>query len=57
MSRRLKTIEIHDTNYWIDGKKDKLYKKESNGSIGPYVGRYDRDAVAIDRNFPDSDVE
>lgn len=53
----LKNIEINDTFYWIDSKKDKLYKKESNGSIGNYIGRFDRDAVTIDRNFPDSDVE
>ena len=54
---QLRTIEIHDVNYWIDVKKDKLYKKESNGSIGSYIGRYDKEADSINRNFPDSDVE
>ena len=53
----VRSIEIHDILYWIDGKKDKLYKRDTKGSIGAYVGRYRREADSIDRDFPDSDVE
>ena len=49
-------FEINETNYFRDRKKEKLYKN-TKGSIGHYVGRWDPDTESIHTEVPDSDEE
>ena len=49
-------FEVNETNYFRDRKKDKLYKN-TKGSIGHYVGRWDPDMESIHTEVPDSDEE
>ena len=49
-------FEVNDTNYFRDRKKEKLYKN-TKGSIGHYVGRWDPDMESIHTEVPDSDEE
>ena len=52
----LVTFEVNETNYFRDRKKEKLYKN-TKGSIGYYVGRWDPDTESIHTEVPDSDEE
>jgi hypothetical protein len=49
-------FEVNETNYFRDRKKEKLYKN-TKGSIGYYVGRWDPDTESIHTEVPDSDEE
>jgi hypothetical protein len=49
-------FEVNETNYFRDRKKEKLYKN-TKGSIGHYVGRWDPDMESIHTEVPDSDEE
>jgi hypothetical protein len=49
-------FEVNETNYFRDRKKEKLYKN-TKGSIGHYVGRWDPDTESIHTEVPDSDEE
>jgi hypothetical protein len=50
-------IEIQNTTYYQDIKKQKLYQIIKNKQIGPYVGRYCPRTETICTDVPDSDEE
>jgi hypothetical protein len=54
---RLFTFEHESQTYFRDLKKNKLYKKIKEKTIGSYVGRYDPDTDRIYTDVPDSDCE
>lgn len=54
---RLSTFEHESQSYFRDSKKNKLYKKIKEKTIGSYVGRYDPDMNTIHTDVPDSDQE
>jgi hypothetical protein len=54
---RLSTFEHESQTYFRDSKKNKLYKKIKEKTIGSYVGRYDPDTDSIHTDVPDSDDE
>ena len=54
---RLSTFEHESQTYFRDSKKNKLYKKIKEKTIGSYVGRYDPDMNTIHTDVPDSDQE
>jgi hypothetical protein len=54
---RLSTFEHESQSYFRDSKKNKLYKKIKDKTIGSYVGRYDPDMNTIHTDVPDSDQE
>jgi hypothetical protein len=54
---RLSTFEHESQSYFRDSKKNKLYKKIKEKTIGSYVGRYDPDTNTIHADVPDSDDE
>ena len=54
---RLSTFEHESQMYFRDSKKNKLYKKIKEKTIGSYVGRYDPDTDTIHTDVPDSDCE
>ena len=54
---RLLTFEHESQSYFRDSKKNKLYKKIKEKTIGSYVGRYDPDTNSIHTDVPDSDQE
>lgn len=54
---RLSTFEHQSQMYFRDLKKNKLYKKIKEKTIGSYVGRYDPDTDTIHEDVPDSDCE
>jgi len=54
---RLFTFEHESHTYFRDLKKNKLYKKIKEKTIGSYVGRYDPDTDRIYTDVPDSDCE
>ena len=54
---RLSTFEHESQTYFRDSKKNKLYKKIKEKTIGSYVGRYDPDTDSIHMDVPDSDCE
>lgn len=53
----LRRHEHASKSYWRDSKKDKLFTRESNGGVGPYIGRWNATTQTIDTSVPDSDVE
>ena len=54
---RLSTFEHESQTYFRELKKNKLYKKIKEKTIGSYVGRYDPDMDTIHTDVPDSDQE
>jgi hypothetical protein len=54
---RLSTFEHESQSYFRDSKKNKLYRKIKEKTIGSYVGRYDPDMNTIHTDVPDSDQE
>ncbi len=54
---QLKSIDIHNSSYYIDHNKNKLYEKLENNKIGKYMGRYDSINTNIVVDVPDSDEE
>lgn len=50
-------IDIANTTYYQDAKKNKLYQIIKNKQIGPYVGRYCPRTESICTDVPDSDEE
>lgn len=53
----LRRHEHASKSYWRDGKKEKLFVREANGNVGPYIGRWNAAAQTIDTSVPDSDTE
>ena len=52
----VKVVEINGMEYFRDSKKNKLFRKLKEKSVGSYVGRYDPRTEAI-LELPDSDCE
>lgn len=53
---RVSVFELNGVTYFRDSKKDKLYKRIKEKSVGDYVGRYDARTGTI-FDIPDSDCE
>ena len=53
---RVSVFELNGVTYFRDSKKDKLYKRIKEKSVGDYVGRYDARTGTI-FEVPDSDCE
>lgn len=54
---KLSVFTLGDNTYFRDAKKNKLYKKIKEKTIGAYVGRYDPLSETIHTDVPDSDDE
>jgi len=54
---KLSVFTLGDVTYFRDTKKNKLYKKIKEKTIGAYVGRYDPLRETIHTDVPDSDDE
>jgi hypothetical protein len=54
---KLTLFELNGVSYFRDSKKNKLYKKIKDKTIGPYVGRYNPDTDMLYTTIPDSDEE
>lgn len=54
---KLSVFALGDVTYFRDSKKNKLYKKIKEKTIGGYVGRYDPVTETIYTDVPDSDDE
>lgn len=53
---RLSVFELNGVTYFRDSKKEKLYKRIKDKSVGDYVGKYDARTGTI-CELPDSDCE
>jgi len=53
---RVTVFELNGVTYFRDSKKEKLYKRIKEKSVGGYVGRYDARTGTI-FEVPDSDCE
>lgn len=53
----LRRHEHASKSYWRDSKKEKLFVREVNGNVGPYIGRWNAAGQTIDTSVPDSDAE
>jgi hypothetical protein len=54
---KLSAFTHDNVTYFRDSKKNKLYKKIKENSVGDYVGRYDPLSQTIYTDVPDSDEE
>ena len=54
---KLQTFDANGTPVYRDPLKNKLYKQHTNGSIGPYIGRWSSKEERIYEDVPDSDRE
>ena len=54
---KLSVFSLGDATYFRDSKKNKLYKKIKEKTIGCYVGRYDPVTETVYTDVPDSDDE
>jgi len=54
---KLSVFTLGDATYFRDSKKNKLYKKIKEKTIGCYVGRYDPVTETVHTDVPDSDDE
>jgi hypothetical protein len=54
---KLSIFVLGDATYFRDSKKNKLYKKIKEKTIGSYVGRYDPSTETVHTDVPDSDDE
>jgi hypothetical protein len=52
----VRKIEHAGRKYYLNSEKDKLYTVQSDGGVGKYCGRLDREKDCI-ADFPDSDSE
>lgn len=48
---------LDNTVYFRDAKKNKLYRRIKEKTIGPYIGRYDPQTDSLVTDIPDSDDE
>lgn len=53
----LSLFQHNETSYFRDAKKNKLYRRIKEKTIGPYIGRYDPTTDTIMTDVPDSDDE
>jgi hypothetical protein len=54
---KLSVFVLGDATYFRESKKNKLYKKIKEKTIGSYVGRYDPSTETVHTDVPDSDDE
>jgi hypothetical protein len=54
---KLSVFTLGDATYFRDSKRNKLYKKIKEKTIGCYVGRYDPATDTVHTDVPDSDDE
>ena len=54
---KLTSFDFDGTDYYRDPIKNKLFKQNKDGSIGPYVGRWSTKEAKIYEDIPDSDRE
>ena len=53
----LTVMEVEGILYFRDAKKNKLYQRLKEKSVGDYVGRYDARTERLRTDIPDSDAE
>ena len=53
----LTLFSLNDTLYFRDARKNKLYRRIKEKTLGPYVGRYDPLTESLNTEIPDSDAE
>ena len=53
----LSVFILDNVAYFRDAKKNKLYRRIKEKTIGPYVGRYDPQTDSLVTDVPDSDDE
>ena len=54
---KLTAFDIDGTGFYREPIKNKLFKQNKDGSIGPYVGRWSTKEAKIYEDIPDSDRE
>jgi len=54
---KLTSFDIDGTGFYREPIKNKLFKQNKDGSIGPYVGRWSTKEAKIYEDIPDSDRE
>jgi len=54
---KISPFEHNETLYYREPIKNKLYKRQANGRIGPYVGRWSTKDSIVVTDVPDSDEE
>jgi hypothetical protein len=54
---KLTSFDIDGTEFYREPIKNKLFKQNKDGSIGPYVGRWSSKEAKIYEDIPDSDRE
>ena len=54
---KLTAFDIDGTGFYREPIKNKLFKQNKDGSIGPYVGRWSSKEAKIYEDIPDSDRE
>lgn len=54
---KVRLFEHGGTTYYREPIKNKLYKRQTNGSIGPYLGRWNPRLKTVDLTLPDTDAE
>jgi hypothetical protein len=54
---KVRPFEHEGTAYYREPAKNKLYKRMANGSIGPYLGRWNPRLKTVDLTVPDTDGE
>jgi hypothetical protein len=54
---KLSVFTLSDVSYFRDAKKNKLYKRIKEKTVGAYVGRYDPRSESVYTDVPDSDDE
>jgi hypothetical protein len=54
---KVQAFELEGTVYYRDPLKNKLYKRQGNGAVGPYIGRYSPKDQQVHEEVEDSDQE
>ena len=54
---KVRLFEHDGATYYREPTKNKLYKRQTNGSIGPYLGRWNPRLKTVDLTVPDTDGE
>jgi hypothetical protein len=54
---KVRPFEHEGAAYYREPVKNKLYKRQTNGSIGLYLGRWNPRLKTIDLTVPDTDGE
>ena len=54
---KVQVFELEGTTYYREPIKNKLYKRQGNGSVGAYIGRYSPKDQQVHEEVEDSDQE